>query len=200
MLIREVMSSPAVTVHQHASAHDAIQLLTRHRITAMPVVDDTGRLVGVISEGDLLDRAALPDPRAHLIPQPLPSGPQGDLVSDRMTREPFTIRPDLDLSQAVRIMTEHLVKSLPVVEDGLVVGVVSRRDIIESINRPDQPIEDELTRLYADAGLGWEVTVHDGVVTVTGPLTESEEQVAQALAGSMPGVTGVRFAPGRPGR
>ncbi len=197
MLIREVMSSPAVTIRLDATAREAIQLLTRHQITAMPVIDDTGLLVGVISEADLLDWASVPDPRAHLIPKPLPVGPEGDTVRERMTRDPFTVGPDLDLGLAVRIMIERLVKSLPVVEDGQVVGVVSRRDVIESFSHPDEPLHEELTRLFAEAGLAWAVTVDDGLVIVTGPMTEREEQMAQAMVGTMPGVTGVRFVDGR---
>lgn len=123
MLVREVMTSPAVTVGPGQSVRDAIGLLDRLRITALPVVDDDGRPVGVVSEADLL-REAL--------------GLAGrDTVGEVMTCRVLSVSADSDLIDAFAIMDGTAVKSLPVLLHGRVVGVLSRRDLVATLARGD---------------------------------------------------------------
>jgi CBS domain-containing protein len=123
MLVREVMTSPAVTVAREESVRNAIALLDRFRITAMPVVDAEGRPAGVVSEVDLL-RAAL-------------GQTPGDTVGDVMTRRVLSVSADDEVTAAFRLMDGTAVKSLPVLLHGRVIGVLSRRDLVATLARGD---------------------------------------------------------------
>ena len=193
MLVRELMTSPAVTVRPDASVKEAARLLTEHGITAMPVVDGAGALVGVVSEADVIRDTVLPDQRAHERPVHLVSGPYGTKVRDVMSHFPLSVRTDADLAAAAELMTGTAVKSLPVVEGGAVVGVVSRRDIVAVLARSDQRIEAEVDELLRSAGLDVEVEVLDGVVVLDGPDESHQREMARVLVSTVQGVVGVRF-------
>jgi CBS-domain-containing membrane protein len=194
MLVREVMSAPAITVSATTSVREALRLLDRHNITALPVVDDEGYIVGVVSEADLVREAVLPDGRSHMIPvQPSESAPAHS-VGDVMTEGALTVSGGSDLADAVDLMTSTAVKSLPVVDHGRVVGVVSRTDVVHVLARHDDSIRMEVDELVRSEGADWLIDVVDGVVRVTGPADEHERRVARVLAGSVPGVVAVRTA------
>lgn len=196
MLVREVMSSPAATVRGDASLKEAISLLERHDVSAMPVVDGAGRLVGVVSEADVIRELVVPDQRAHEIPVQLTTAPLARRVADVMTAHPITVAPETDLAVATELMTSSAIKSLPVVDRGRVAGVVSRRDVIKVLARPDVRIEAEIDDLFRRAGRDWLVDVDDGVVVVDGPSGEAERQLAEAITRSVPGVVALRFRSG----
>ncbi|GAB3779593.1 CBS domain-containing protein [Nocardioides ungokensis] len=193
MLVRELMSTPAVTVRPDASVKEAARQLTEHGITAMPVVDRAGALVGVISEADVIRDAVLPDQRAHERPVYLTDGPYGTRVRDVMSHFPLSVRTDADLAAAAELMTGTAVKSLPVVERGVVVGMVSRRDIVAVLARSDQRIEGEVDELLRSAGLDVSVEVVDGVVVLDGPEETHQQEMARVLVGTVQGVVGIRF-------
>jgi predicted transcriptional regulator len=193
MLVREVMTTPAVTVYPDASVKEAARRLTEHGITAMPVVDALGVLVGVISEADVIRDTVLPDQRAHERPVHVSSGAFGVRVSDVMSHFPLSVRTDADLAAAAELMTSTAVKSLPVVESGVVVGVVSRRDIVAVLARSDQRIEGEIDELLRSAGVEATVDVVDGVVVLDGPGEPHQQEMARVLVGTVQGVVGVRF-------
>src|SRR6476659_7380061 len=153
MFVREVMTSPAVTVGPGTSVKEAVQRLDRHRITAMPVVDAEGRLVGVVSEADVLRDTLPPDRRAHDRLVEITSQPVHLAVTDVMTHLPVSVSPDDDLSQAVGLMVDTQVKSLPVVASGRVVGIVSRRDVIAVLARHDELIEAAVDEALRSAGV-----------------------------------------------
>ncbi len=198
MLVRELMTSPAVTVAPEASAKEALRRLAEHGITAMPVVDEAGALVGVVSEADLIRGAVLPDPRAHEIPVPVGDGPWPHRVADVMSHVPLSVRGDADLTVAVELMTGTVVKSLPVVQDGVVVGVVSRRDVVAVLARGDDRIEAEVDGLLRSAELACTVAVRDGIAVLEGLEDTRRQDLARVLASTVRGVVGVRFA--RPSR
>ena len=193
MLVREVMSSPAVTVRPGASLKEATLLLEQHDITAMPVVDGHGGLIGVLSEADVIQDAVLRDPRAHELPVRLTANPRATSVADVMSHHVLAVPASADLSEAVDLMISTVVKSLPVVEDGRVVGMLSRRDIIRLLARRDEQIEMEIDDLIRMSGEDWMVDVEDGVVTVDGPTTESERELAHVLVATVPGVVAISF-------
>jgi len=193
MLVRELMSSPAVTVRPDASIKEAARLLTEHGITAMPVVDKAGALLGVVSEADLIRDTVMPDQRAHERPVHLPDGPFGTRVRDVMSHFPLSVRTDADLAAAAELMTGTVVKSLPVVERGVVVGMISRRDIVAVLARSDQRIEAEVDELLRSAGLNVQVDVADGVVVLGGPEETHQQEMARVLVGTVQGVVGIRF-------
>jgi CBS domain-containing protein len=198
MLVQEVMSSPVHTATPKTSVKEALRILDDHAITALPVVDATGRLVGVVSEVDLLWGALRSDQRRHELPMrddlDLPH-----LVGDVMTHHPITVEPSTDLADAVDIMMSTAIKSLPVVEEGTIVGIVSRRDVVHALARSDDEIRAEVDDLLRRVEVQWLVDVMDGVVVVDGPETDSQARLATAVAATVAGVVGVevRRAEGR---
>jgi CBS domain-containing protein len=194
MLVRDVMTSPAVTVSLDTPIKQVAHVLDQHAITALPVVDGRNRIVGVVSEADVLLESVPPDPRAHEIVHPVPSGPSFSRAEDVMSFHPVTVAPSTDLAEATELMTSATVKSLPVVDDGVVVGVVSRRDVVRVLARADAAIAAEVGELLRSLDEVWPVDVEDGVVLAEGPDDERGRDVVRALATTVPGVVAVRFA------
>jgi CBS domain-containing protein len=199
MLVRDVMTAAVVTVDPDASVKRATELLDEHSVTALPVVDDHGRLVGVLSEADVLRDALLPDRRVHEIPTPVSGRTVPLRVRDVMSTLPMTVPADADLAEAAELLVDTQVKSLPVVEHDRVVGVVSRRDVIAVLARRDPLIEAEVDDLLRAADVECLVEVIDGVVSLDGPDDARTREIARVLAATVPGVVGVGFTPG-PGR
>ncbi|MCK7495241.1 MAG: CBS domain-containing protein [Comamonadaceae bacterium] len=116
MLVRNRMSRPAVTVRQDAEFQKALALMQEKKLRRLPVVDDDGRLVGIVVERDLLVAAM----------RYLQSRVE---IGDIMTRNVVTVSPDADLVDVARTMLERKIGGLPVVEDGRLVGIVTESDI-----------------------------------------------------------------------
>ncbi len=193
MLVRDVMTTKVVTVSPRARVKAAIQLLDQHQITAMPVVDDEGRLVGVVSEADVLRDALMPDRRTHEIPVKVEGRTKTLTVDDVMTHLPMSVTADADLSVAASVLVDTAIKSLPVVEDGRVVGMVSRRDVIAVLAKRDPVIEAEVDELLREADVECDVEVVDGVVRLSGPSEPHAREIARVLASTVQGVVGVSF-------
>jgi CBS domain-containing protein len=191
MLIREVMTAPAITVTTDTSTRDALRLLDRNQITALPVVDRHGNLVGVLSEADLLQDAVLPEDRPPAAAVRLSTAPPVRRIGEVMTHLVVTVTGDSDLDQAVELMTSTMLKSLPVVDHGRVIGVVSRRDVIHMLATRDQRIRADVAELLRSECPDWLVEVDDGVVRVTGPDNEHQRRIAEVLAGTVTGVVAV---------
>jgi CBS domain-containing protein len=189
MLVREVMSSPAVTVTPYTTAQEALRLLDECHITALPVVDDDGVVVGVVSEADLL--ALIPDSQ-----QSDPLLPVGTAatrrVRDLMTRPAVTVGADSQIAEAVELMRSTVIKSLPVVLNRRIVGVVSRSDLVRVLAHADDRIRYAITGLLRAEGVNWLVDVSDGVVTIHGPVTDRQRRNAESIARSVTGVVDVR--------
>ena len=193
MLVHEVMTTPVVTVRPDASLKEAVELLAEHGVTALPVVDEHDELVGMISEADVLLDAFLPDPRAHERPVQISAGPPMATVSQVMSRHLLTVPATADLATAAELMVGTVVKSLPVLADERVVGIVSRRDLIGVLARRDATIEAAVDDLIRGSGYDWTAQVRDGVVTVEGPEQDDEVAVAKVLVATVPGVVGLYF-------
>jgi CBS domain-containing protein len=192
MLVRDVMSSPAITVDARCSVKEGLQLLSRHGVTSLPVVARDGSLLGIVSEADLLQHAVRQDDRLHLIPHEETATP-AKAVQDVMTTLSLTVSPESDLSDAVDLMTGTAVKSLPVLEGGRVVGVVSRSDVVRLLARSDELIAAEVDELLRSAGVEYVVDVEDGHVVLGGSADVHLQKVAEVIAGSVQGVLSVRF-------
>lgn len=137
MLVREIMTSPAVTIRPDDDVAEAARVLDRLSITALPVVDHDGRLLGILSEADVVARLAQgPDDR----------GP-GPRVRDLMTRRVLSVAADDDLASLMDLMTGTVIKSLPVLLHDRLVGMVSRRDVVRAFAQGDLDARhaDELT-------------------------------------------------------
>ncbi|MEU6753842.1 CBS domain-containing protein [Spirillospora sp. NPDC046719] len=202
MLVREAMTSPVVTIPRTATVRQAVRVLHEHDITALPVVDGNGRLVGIVSEMDLLRGAFEADPRAFSRPVATPAGPPPRLVEEVMTRDVETARPTTDVAELAATMMRTRHKSVPVLDGAVLAGIVSRRDLIALLARGDARIRDDVLAAineYGPGGHAWEVSVRDGVVVLTGPADEAARRVADVLARTVPGVTRVSVRTPEPG-
>ena len=192
MLVREVMTSPAVTVAPRTSVKEGLRMLDRYRVTSLPVVGSDGHLLGIVSEADLLHEVVRHDDRTSMIPHDQTQQPARS-VEEVMSTLSMTVAPDSDLSDAVELMTGTAVKSLPVVERGRVVGVISRSDIVHLLARSDDQICAEIDELIRSAELDYVVEVEDGQVVLEGSQDPHKRRVAEVIAGSAEGVLSVRF-------
>lgn len=192
MLAREIMTSPVVTAEPDLGIKDAARLLDRNEITALPVVDEQQRLVGIVSEADLLRGEVATDPRGHARPVD-DDQERAAKVSDVMTLGVITVNENTDAADIARLMLDTAVKSIPVTHGARVVGVVSRRDLIRVIATRDDLIEGEIRQLFADAGIkGWDVEVTDGEARLTGSGSADDARIAAVLARTVAGVARVR--------
>ena len=189
MLVREIMTSPAFNVLESASLDEALKLMATARVTGLPVVDGDARVVGIISEADLLKADLEPDPRAHMSPSKQASESHLATVSQVMTAHPHTVREDTDVAELAHTFATTSWKSVPVVRGDVLLGVVSRSDVIRAMSRSDTDIAVEITRTLAETGLkGWHVQVVDGVVHVAGTGSERERGAVGSIAQSVKGV------------
>lgn len=199
MLVREVMSTPAVTVRAGDSVRSAAEVLLRHRIASAPVLDEDDHLLGIVSEADLLRGRTERDPRAHLRPPAPPTPAPPETVRDVMSPRPLWVRAGDDVDDAARLLLDHGIKAVPVCEGHRVVGVVARRDLLRGLVRPDADVRRDVLALLDELGQGrdWHVEVTDGVVRLSGERAGDRTlRVATVLARTVPGV--VRVLPGPP--
>lgn len=194
MLVREIMTAPAMSVTTEADLDKALRLMAEKRITALPVTDADGRLVGVVSEIDLLRRAVEPDHRAHAIPvhesPPLPR-----TVGEIMTKSPRCTTESSDVADLIRLFTTSSFKSLPVIRGEKLIGVVSRSDVIRALWRTDEDLEDDLRAVFHDYGQDhWHIAVEQGIVEITGAGSARERDIASAIAHSVIGVRRVNVS------
>ncbi|HEX6349144.1 MAG TPA: CBS domain-containing protein [Candidatus Dormibacteraeota bacterium] len=190
----EIMTRPVITADPELPLKEAARLLDEHNISALPVIDAGGELVGIISEADLLELETRPDPRHQLIPlPPAPAPPR--LVSDVMTRDVLTMPEDADVGHVAARMLDAHVKRIPIVRGRSLVGIVSRRDIVKIVARRDQEILAELEELIARQELMRPdgVTVDEGVVTIHCAADLGWRRMLEILVRTVPGVLEVQF-------
>jgi len=191
------MSRPVFTVDPAASVKEAARLLVDHAVSALPVVDHDGRLVGIVSEADLISMETRPDPRTQATPIPPTAGSAPVKVSDVMTQHVVTVRTRSEVSQAARIMIEADIKRVPVMLGKRVVGIVSRRDLVKVIARRDEDLQAALLRKLEESGLALPegaVTVEAGIATVDLEDKAMAGRLAESVALTVPGILEVRFA------
>jgi CBS domain-containing protein len=201
---RDVMTREVVTVAPDTSVKAAAEILATRGLAAAPVVDDEDRLVGIVSEADLLRGRLLPDPRLRLRRDARAgSAPPPAHVGGVMTTDVRTVQAAADVADVGRLFVDERLRSVPVVDRGRLVGIVSRRDLLRALARPDDQLRADLLRLIADyAGRldGWDVTVREGVATVQRPrgTADSDDGALRTLARTVRGIVGVRVLPARP--
>jgi CBS-domain-containing membrane protein len=193
MLIRDLMTTPAVSVTAATPIGTALQLLDDRKITAMPVVDRTGVLVGIVSEADLVQDAALLNDRVPIAAVRTTTATPPRRIADVMSHLVVTVGADDELDVAIDLMWSTMVKSLPVLDHGRVTGMISRSDVIHLLAGRDDRIRAEVRELIQAENPDWQVDVHDCVVTVTGPADPHERKLADILAGTVGGVIAVRI-------
>ena len=199
--VKDVMTAEVVAVRRDATFKELAAVLRRYRVSALPVVDDAGRVIGVVSEADLLAKEALADPgvMAEVLHRRDVRKAEGLTAGDLMTSPPVTAAPEDPIGQAARMMHFMRVKRLPVVNSGgQLVGIVSRSDVLAVFDRPDEDIRTEIVdsmllhEFLIDPRL-FKVTVESGVVTMEGcPETAALGRALVRKARHVPGVVAVR--------
>lgn len=178
-LVRDVMTESVVAVRGDAGFKELIEVMRRRRVSAFPVLDADNRVIGVVSEADLLLREAYPSKPVLTAAEQRRHGPpkaEALTAAELMTSPAVTIGADASIPDAARAMYSHKVKRLPVVDaDGRLSGIVSRVDLLGVYDRPDDEIRDDITEqvLAGDFAFdpgSFEVTVSGGVVTLAGAV------------------------------
>ncbi|MDQ2709769.1 MAG: CBS domain-containing protein [Actinomycetota bacterium] len=195
MYVREVMSSPAISVTPGTPVKHAADQLAGNGFTSMPVLDAGGGLVGVVNEADLLAHRFPPDPR---VPGPRIEaiGP-GDTVGDVMHTDVLFTRPHEGVSNLIVVLRNAGIRAVPVVDTGVVVGMVTYGDLLQAMARDDALITaDIVRRLGRCPGHGhWRVAVAAGTVTLAGEEPDPvNRHTAQLIAEAVIGTTAVRFS------
>ncbi len=211
----DVMTSPVISVKPETPVIEAVHLMLQDDISGLPVVDDAGALVGIVTEGDLLRRAETGTERRR--PRWIEFFQTGKLaeeyaqthgrkVGEVMTSTLVVASEDMPLAQIVDLMERKRVQRIPIVRDGKLVGIVSRADLLRALARlvadapgaavGDVTIHDQLA---ADlARQNWaprtiDFTVRDGVVELSGVIVDERHRAALCVAAeNVPGVKSVR--------
>lgn len=209
----DIMTSPVVTIGPDASVRDAAWAMLTHRVSAVPVVDGTGRLVGILSEGDLLRRAETGTQRRRSWWDTFGADSEalaaefvktnGHKVADVMTRNVITAPEDTPAHEIAEMMETNGIKRVPIVEQDKLVGIVSRADFLTALTgvRPTTHVEtrdDAALRAAIIARLDampWiqpsivNVAVRDGTAELTG-LSDSEAQrrAVRVVVEATPGI------------
>ena len=210
----EVMTQNLLSVKPDAPVFEAIRLMLDHRVSGLPVVDDAGRLVGILTEGDLLRRSETGTERHRPRWLEILMGPgrmaeeyvrtHGRKVGEIMTREVVSVTPESPLREIVELMERRGIKRMPVLDGDRLVGIVSRADLLRAFartfeERPAAPTSDEeiRERIFGElAKVAWAprdglaITVENGVVDLNGVILDEKERYALRVAAE--NVSGVR--------
>jgi CBS-domain-containing membrane protein len=201
--VKDVMTRTVVVVRDSTPFKEVVRRMQANRVSAVPVVDEEGRVLGVVSEADLIlkedpyleGEPHLFEGRRHRLDREKHAA---NTAAELMTRPAVTIAPEASLGEAARQMTDHVVKRLPVVgPDARIVGIVSRADLLKIFLRSDAEIgrdirEDVIRRTLWIDPITIRVVVRDGVVTLEGQVERrSLIPVLLGLVHAVDGVVGV---------
>jgi CBS-domain-containing membrane protein len=176
--VKDVMSTKVIAVRPTAGYKEMAAMLRDRHVSAFPVIDADARVIGMVSETDLLTKEALegtvPRTLQSLTRQRVRTQVNALTAADLMTKPAITIGPDEPVSHAARLMFNHRVKRLPVIrDDGRLIGIVTRTDVLSVYARPDADIHRQVTEdlilgtFLCDPGR-FAVTVKEGIVTIEG--------------------------------
>lgn len=215
--VKDVMTDKVIWVERDTPFAAIAAALHQYRVSAFPVLDEAGQVIGVVSESDLLSKLALgggedgmPGMITGILRQHEMEKARAVTAGELMTSPAATVSPDDTLEQAARLMYVRRVKRLPVVDaDNHLAGIVSRADVLAVYDRPDVEIGEEIRNdiavceSLADA-VRFDVAVADGVVTLTGsPQTREQGRDIVRRVRHVVGVVAVRdrfdYPPARPG-
>jgi len=215
MQVRDAMTTNVIGIKSEASIAQAIEIMLRSHISALPVFDEKQALVGILSEGDLLRRPELGTEKRRSRWLEFLIGPgrfasayvhtHGRKVDEVMTTDVVTIGPTATLAEAVDLMNRHNIKRLPVMQNGFAVGVIARADLLRAMAallrtpsklNTDAEIRDSILDQFKQQE--WTpiapiaVDVHQGVVELRGSLSdERQRQAIKVIVENVPGVTAI---------
>src|ERR1700730_14649579 len=213
MRAHQIMTRPVITVTPETTIVEAANIMLQKHVSGLPVVDATGKLVGIVSEGDFIRRSEIGTQRKRgrwlrFLLGPVKAASDfvhehGRKVSEVMTKSPRTITEDTALEEIVELMEKNNVKRLPVIRADKVVGIVSRANLLQAVASlarevPDPTADDDHIRnRVIDAmenndwcPFGLSVIVKDGIVHLSGVITEEHSRKAAIVAAES--VTGVK--------
>ena len=210
------MTAPVITIGPDAPFVDIVDRLLSNDISGLPVVDRDGRLLGVVTEADLVSKEAYGFRRRRALglvadylrgrdPKWV-SKAAGLTALELMTAAPATATPEDDLAVAARRLLETGHKRMPVLDQGAIVGIVTRHDLLKPYSRSDRDIADDIRRILDDPLRVPEThaataTVEAGIVTLAGTaLWPSDVALLEAVASRVPGVVAIdnRLTPREP--
>lgn len=202
--VSDVMTHTVMAIGHKATFMEIVRLMQDGKISALPVIEGEGRVVGVVSEADLLHKEEFRDSdpdrytQLHRLPDLAKAG--AVTAEELMTSPALTIHPDATLAQAARTMAHAKVKRLPVVDElGMLEGIVSRADLLKVFLRGDDEIAEEVRRevvahVFPSSSPTLQVQVHDGAVTLVGHVRDTSLiPVAARLIRTVEGVVDVDF-------
>lgn len=202
MRVIDLMTTDVVTVRPTETIKEAARLMVANRISGLPVVDDKGALTGIVTEADFLERELDKEaPSGGLLGAVFgqeSSHSEAVSVGEVMSTNVVTVAPDATLAEAARVLAANGVKRLPIVDqEGLVIGIISRADIVAAFARPDELIDDEIREdisrriLFVDPD-ALDLTVKDGIVSIGGELpTKTDARILEELTRRLEGVVRV---------
>jgi CBS domain-containing protein len=214
MKASDVMTRTILSVRPDATIAEAIRMMLDNRISGLPVIDEAGRLVGILTEGDLLRRGETATERHRPRWLEILMGPgrlaeeyvrtHGRKIGEVMTRDPVGVTPDTTLKEIVELMERHRIKRVPVLDGDVPVGILSRADLLRGLasaleGMPAEATSDEEIRERILAELartawvprdGIAITVENGVVDLNGVILDEKERGALRVAAE--NVQGVR--------
>ena len=216
MKASDVMTRNVVTVARETPVAQAIRLMLDNNVSGLPVLDDTGKVVGILTEGDLLRRSETGTEKHRPRWLEILMGPgrmggeyvrtHGRKVEEIMTSDLVSVTRETPLDEMVRLMERRRIKRLPVLDDNVLVGIVSRADLLRSLlhaleaqhseARRDDEIREQILAELAKAAWvprdGLSISVKDGVVDLNGViLDEKEREALRVVAENAPGVKAV---------
>ncbi|MEV6020183.1 MULTISPECIES: CBS domain-containing protein [unclassified Streptomyces] len=203
-IVSDVMTHTVAAVGRQAPFKEIVQLMHDWRVSALPVIEGEGRVVGLVSEADLLPKEELrdnPDVAYLQLRQPVDvAKADAATAADLMSSPAITVRANATLAEAARVMARDGVKRLPVVDKiGMLEGIVSRADLLKIFLRDDEGIAEEIRRdivtpLFPPPSSAIHVKVDDGVATLTGRTHDTAiVPVAARLVRAVEGVVDVQF-------
>lgn len=142
MIVRDVMTRDVISITRYESIVHVANILTEKNISGLPVVDKEKKVLGIITQADILSMVGVSrehtfkDLLKFMLGEPLPERRMGDIVGDIMTAPAVTIKPDANIAEAVRIMDERRIRRLTVVDDrNTLIGILTRADILKAVIR-----------------------------------------------------------------
>jgi len=205
MRAHQIMTKDVITVTPHTTVETAAKIMLRTHLSGLPVLDEAGKLVGIVSESDFLRRSEIGTGRKRPKWLQLLIGPgkaaadfvreRGRKVEDVMTEEPVTVSEDTPLEDLVRLMEKKGIKRLPVMSGNVLKGIVTRSNLLQAVasmaheipdpTADDDHIRDRIVRTVNATDwrpIGFEVTVRKGVVHLHGIITTDKARQATVVA------------------
>ena len=205
MRAHQIMTKDCITVTPHTTIEEAAKIMLQTHVSGLPVMDDAGKLVGIVSESDFLRRSEIGTGRKRPAWLQFFMGPgkaaadfvheRGRRVEDIMTQDPITVDEETPLEELVRLMEKNDIKRLPMMSGKILKGIVTRSNLLQAVaslaheipdpTADDDHIRDRIIRTVNKADwrpVGFEVTVRKGVVHLHGIITTDQARQATIVA------------------